>query len=62
MFILHNFLAIWQDVQFKELLETMLEGVVVSCVDFFDNYTMKIHNEIQNMHWHNFQVSIIVHI
>jgi hypothetical protein len=42
MFILHNFLARWQDVQFKELLETMLEGVVISCVDFFENSTMKI--------------------
>jgi hypothetical protein len=23
---------------------------------------MKVHNEIQNMHWHNFQVTILVHI
>jgi hypothetical protein len=39
MFILHNFLAKWQDVQFKKLLETMPEGVVISCVDFLKNNT-----------------------
>jgi hypothetical protein len=62
MFILHNFLARWQDVQFKELLETMLERAMVLCVEFSENYTMRIQNEIQNMHWHNFQISIMVHI
>jgi len=36
--------------------------MVVSCIDFFENYTMKIQNDIQNMHWHNFQISILVHI
>jgi hypothetical protein len=43
-------------------METFLEGCVISCVDFSKNYTMKVQNEIQNMHWHNFQVSILVHI
>jgi hypothetical protein len=36
--------------------------MVLSCVDFFENYTMKIQNEVQSMHRHNFQVSILVHI
>lgn len=61
-FIFHNFLARWQDVQFRELLQTMFEGFVISCVDFFESYTMNIQNEIQNMHQHNFQISILVHI
>jgi hypothetical protein len=36
--------------------------MVVSYIDFFEKYTMRIQNEIQNMHWHNFQVNILVHI
>jgi hypothetical protein len=37
--------------------------MVISCIDFSENYTMKIQNEIHNIHWHNFQVmSILVHI
>ncbi len=31
-------------------------------MDFFENYTMKIQNEVQIMQWHNFQVNILVHI
>jgi hypothetical protein len=34
----------------RELLQTMPKRAVISCVDFFENYTMKIQNEIQNMH------------
>jgi len=37
--------------------------MVISCIDFFENYTMKIQNEIHNIHWHNFQVmNILVHV
>jgi hypothetical protein len=36
--------------------------MVISYIDFSENYTMKVQNEIQNMHWHNFQVTILVHI
>ncbi len=38
------------------------EGCVISCVDFSKNYTLRVHNEIQNMHSHNFQVTSLVHI
>jgi hypothetical protein len=55
-------LARWQDVQFKELFETMPNESIILCTNFFENYTMKVQNEIQNMHWHNFQVSILVQI
>jgi hypothetical protein len=34
----------------KELLQTMPKGAVISCADFFENYTMSIQNEIQNKH------------
>jgi hypothetical protein len=36
--------------------------MVLSCVDFFENYTMKIQNEVQSMNRHNFQVNTPVHI
>jgi hypothetical protein len=31
-------------------------------VDFAENYTFQEFNEIQNMHSHSFQISILVHI
>jgi hypothetical protein len=31
-------------------------------VDFDENYNFEIQNEMQNMHWHNYQISILVHI
>jgi hypothetical protein len=41
-FVLHKFLARWQDAQFKELMEAMPTGSMISCVDFSKNYTMRI--------------------
>jgi hypothetical protein len=61
-FVLHNYIARWQDSQFKEVLSNVFDDMVISCIDFSENYTMKIHNKIWNMHWHNFQVNILVHI
>jgi hypothetical protein len=52
-FVLHNYIAHWQDVQFKEVLSVVFDDMVISCIDFSENYTMKVQNEIQNMHWHN---------
>lgn len=31
-------------------------------VDFDENYNFEIHNEMQSMHWHNYQITILVHI
>lgn len=61
-FIVHNFIASWQDLQFKELFSSVPPGTIISCVDFSENYSMKIQNEIQSMHWRSQQVSILVHI
>ncbi len=44
------------------MLNIVSDDMVISCIDFLENYTTKIHNEIQNMHWHNFEVTILVHI
>jgi hypothetical protein len=35
---------------------------VVSCIDFSKNYVMKVQNEIQDMHWLSFQMTVLVHI
>jgi len=31
-------------------------------VDFAENYIFEVQNEVQSMHWHNYQVSILVYI
>jgi hypothetical protein len=31
-------------------------------VDFAENYTFEIQNEVQNMHDHNYHVTILEHI
>jgi hypothetical protein len=61
-FILHNYVASWQDFQFKELFDSVAQQTLISCVDFSENYTLKVQNEIQSMHWHNEQITILVHI
>ena len=62
IFITHNYLARWQSQQFKECIQSFPDDVVVSVVDFAENYSFKEQNEIQSMHWHSSQVSILVHI
>jgi hypothetical protein len=61
-FVKHNFVAKWQDLQFKACIKTFPINSVVSVVDFAENYTFEIQNEVQSMHWHSYQVSILVHI
>jgi len=34
----------------------------VCVVDFVENYSFEIQNEVQSMHWPNYQISILVHI
>jgi hypothetical protein len=38
------------------------EGEVLSLIDFVENYSCKCQDEIQEQHWFNFQLSIMVHI
>lgn len=61
-FVTHNFIAKWQDHHFKLIFMTIPNGSIISCVDFFQNYTMWVKNEIQSMHWYNIQISIFVHL
>ncbi len=57
---MHYYIAQWFSL--RQCLENLPSNTILSCVDFFKSYTMNIQNEVQNMHWHNFQVSILVHI
>ena len=61
-FIMHNFIFRWQAQQFKECMLTFPNDVVVSVIDFAENYSFKMQNEIQSMHWWSTQVTILVHI
>jgi len=35
---------------------------MVSVIDFANNYSFEIQNEVQSMHWHNYKCTIFVHI
>lgn len=61
-FIKHNFVYRWQAKQFKLCLGTFPDDVVVSVIDFAENYSFKEQHEIQSMHWYSNQVTILVHI
>ena len=61
-FIKHNFVYQWQATQFKNCVTEFPSDVIVSVVDFAENYTFKEQNEIQSMHWWSNQVTIFVHI
>ncbi len=37
-------------------------GFIVLVIDFAKNYSFAIQNEVQSMHWHSYQISILVHI
>jgi hypothetical protein len=43
-------------------MSNLPKDVILSHIDFAKNYTFQIGNEIQSMHWHSFQVTILVHI
>ena len=45
-FIKHNFVFCWQAQQFKDYLHKFPSNVVVSIIDFAENYSFKMQNEI----------------
>ena len=61
-YIKHNFIYLWQANQFKSSISDFPNNVVISVVDFVENYTLKEQNKIQSMHWWSVQVTIFVHI
>jgi len=48
--------------QYKICLDTFPKTYVMSIVDFAKNYTHQEYNEVQEMHCHSFQLTILVHI
>lgn len=62
VFIKHNFVASWQDQQCKEMMKNVPEGVVISHIDFAENYTFQIQNEVQSMYFFSSSITILVHI
>lgn len=61
-FIQHTFRAKWQDDQFCELLENFPVGDLVFVIDFAENYSLQVQDEIKSMHWHSDQITLLVHI
>ena len=55
-------MAKWQDSEFKTCVKSFLVNNVVSVVDFAENYSVEIQNEVQSIHWQSYQVSILIHI
>ena len=35
---------------------------MVSVIDYVENYSFKVQNKVQSMHWHSYQVTILVYI
>jgi hypothetical protein len=60
VFVHQNFVSRWQDQQFKECLKHFPSDTIISMIDFAENYSFEIQNEMQSMHWHSYQVTILV--
>ena len=58
----HQFVAHWQDSHFKNSLQDLKQGEILSLIDFAENYSYKGQSEIQSQHWFSFQCTILVHI
>jgi hypothetical protein len=52
--ITHNFVAHFQEEQYKTCLENFLPESCMFIIDFVENYTFQDFNEIQEMQWHFF--------
>lgn len=61
-FVRHNFIARWQDDHCKRSMQCMGEGMILSHIDYAENYTFEIQNQIQSMYWCSTQITILVHI
>jgi hypothetical protein len=48
-FVRHNFVAKWKDEHFKKCIKHFLANTMVYVVDFVENYSFEVQNEVQNM-------------
>jgi hypothetical protein len=61
-FVTHKFTTRWEDVHCRLCMDSLPSNTILSHIDFVENYNFEMQNEIQSMHWHSFQVTILVHI
>ena len=61
-FVRHNFIARWQDDHYKLSMKCLGEDMILSHIDYAENYTFEIQDQIQSMYWCSTQITILVHI
>jgi hypothetical protein len=61
-FLLHNYVAHWQDEQAKMAMQSLRKGVILSHIDFSENYRFEPQNELQLEYYDSVNVTILVHI
>lgn len=61
-FVYHNFCARLQSEQAKLAKESLPRNAVLTHIDFAENYTFQVQNEIQSMYYHSTQVTIMVQV
>jgi hypothetical protein len=61
-FVAHNFVARWQDHQCHLAMENLPDDAILFHIDFAENYSFQMQNEIQSMYWTSHQVTILVHL
>jgi hypothetical protein len=61
-FVIHNFVAKWQEKEFKAYVPNLPRNTIVFYIDFFENYAFKVQNKTQDMHWFSVQITILMHI
>ena len=61
-FVRHNFIARWQDDHCKLSMKCLGEDMILSHIDYAENYTFEIQDQIQSMYWCSTQITILVHI
>ena len=61
-FIRHNYVARWQDSQCKLAMSSLPKGFLLSHIDFAENYTFQVQNEVQSQYYYTVAVTILIHI
>jgi hypothetical protein len=61
-FIYHNYVYHFQDEQYHTCMESFPEDFILFIINVAKNYIFQNYHEIQEMHWHSFQITILVHI
>lgn len=51
-FVKHNFVSRSQNKQFKAFFFSFPKNTIVFIVNFVENYSFEVQNEVQFMHWH----------